>query len=149
MENTRDIVVVLSALAVAFFAWLGLRTWRRELIGRARFETARNMMRLGFELKSNFARVRLSPAYAYEWADRVPREDETDAESKVLNDWHVKTKRGNFLIDSLNKIIEVQWEAEILFDDTAIQTVRDAVQSYGESYAKLSSAVAEYYERLY
>ncbi len=146
MEYAGDVVLALSAVAVAFFAWLGLRTWRRELIGRARFETARNMMRLGFELTANFTRVRHNPTYAYEWADRVPREDETDAESKVLKECHARTKRGNLLSDSLNKIIEVQWEAEILFDEISAQSVRDAVKLYRESYVELSTAVAEYFD---
>ncbi len=146
MEYARDVVVVLSALAIAFFAWLGLQAWRKELIGRARFETARSMMRLGFELEANFARVRSQLIYAYEWADRTPQADETDAESEVLNQWHVRMKRGNFVIDSLIKVTEAKWEAEILFDDTAIEAVRDAVKSYRECYAELSSAVAEYFD---
>ncbi len=146
MEYARDVIVSVSAVAVAVFAWLGLQTWRKELIGRARFETARNMAHMGFLLRSSFAHVRYNPTYTYEWADRVPREDETDAESEVLNEQHARTKRGNLLVDSLNKIFEVQWEAEILFDETSAQSVRDAVESYSKSYAELSTAVAEYFD---
>ena len=47
---------------------------------------------------------------------------------------------------SLNKIKEAKWEAEILFGDTAIQAIRDAVKSYGESYVDLSVAIEEYFD---
>jgi len=43
----KDIVLGLSAVAVALIAWQGLKTWRKELTGKARFETARNLMHHG------------------------------------------------------------------------------------------------------
>ena len=146
LEYARDVVVALSALAIALFAWRGLQAWRKELIGRARFETARSMVRLGFELEANFARVRSQQIYAYEWADRESQADETSAESQVLNQWHARIKLSKFLTDSLNKVRRAEWEAAILFDEPAIQAIRDAVKSYRESYTDLSTAISEYYD---
>jgi threonine/homoserine/homoserine lactone efflux protein len=37
----KDVVLGISAVAVAFLAWLGLQTWRRELTGEER-NTPRN-----------------------------------------------------------------------------------------------------------
>ena len=149
LSIVRDVVLGLSAIAVAFFAWLGLKTWRRELTGRARFETARNMMRIGFELKDNFGLVRHISTKSYEYADRTTQAEESDAESQVLNEWHVKTKRLNSVVESLKKIIEVQWEAEILLNEISVQSIKEAIQSYRESYGDLSSAIETYFEIRY
>ena len=43
-------------------------------------------------------------------------------------------------------MVEVQWEAEILLDESSIQDVKEAVKSYRESYADLSSAVSSYFD---
>jgi chromate transport protein ChrA len=41
-----DIVVGFSALVVAIVAFFGLRTWRKELTGKAKYEIARNIVTL-------------------------------------------------------------------------------------------------------
>jgi len=142
---SRDILLGLSAIAVAVFAWIGLRTWRRELTGKARFETARSMMRLGYELKDAFDKARHFITESYESWDRISI-DESKAESQVLNEWHARRNRLNSVAESLNKMIEVQWEAEVLFDESSIQDIKEVVRSYRESYADLSSAVSSYFD---
>ncbi len=142
----KDVVFGLSAIAVAFFAWLGLRTWRKELIGKARFEVTRNMWHSASGLRSSFEQVRNPFTSSIEWADRAPQTGETAAESQVLNEWHAKAKLFKGVIDNLNRIIEVQWEAEILFDEDSVQSIKDAVKSYRGSYADLSSAISAYFD---
>lgn len=146
ISTVKDVVLGLSAIAVALLAWLGLKTWKRELTGKARFETARNMMRLGFELKANFGWVRHPITKSYEYADRTTQDEESGGESQELNEWYAKTNRLNSVIESLNKIIEVQWEAEILLDESSVQYIKEAVKSYRESYADLGSAISTYFE---
>jgi len=63
---SKDILLGLSAVAVAAFAWIGLRAWRRELTGKAKFDNARSMMRLGSELKDAFDRARNPFTKVYE-----------------------------------------------------------------------------------
>ena len=53
-----DIVVGLCAVVVAVVAFFGLRTWRKELTGKAQFEVARDMMLLGLKLDADFQWVR-------------------------------------------------------------------------------------------
>ena len=146
MEFTRDLLLALSAVAVAFLAWLGLKTWRKELTGRAKFEIARSMMHSGVELKARFEWVRHPFTQIYEWRERVPADKETEAEAQQLNEWYAKAKRLNLLVESLNKVVEGEWEAGILLDESSTITVKEAVQSYRASYADLSSAISTYFE---
>jgi len=142
----KDVFLGLSAIAIAFFAWLGLRTWRKELTGKAKFETARNIMQLGLELKQRLGWVRHPFTSPSEYVDRTTLVEESDAISHVFNEWHVKTKRFNSVVESLNKIIEAQWEAEILLDESSIQSIKESVKSYRESYADLASAIEVYFD---
>ncbi len=142
----KDAVLGLSAIAVVVFAWKGLKTWRRELTGRAKFETARSMMRLGFELRANCEAVRNPVTRSSEWDDRIPQDEETQAQAQVLNEWYAKAKRLNFVIESLNKVMEIKWEAEILLDESSVESIKEAVRSYRESYVDLSSAIETYFD---
>ncbi|MBA7656928.1 hypothetical protein ES703_64857 [subsurface metagenome] len=146
ISTIKDVFLGLSAVAVAIFAWLGLRTWRKELTGRAKFEFTRSMMHSCFELRAKFAGVRHPITKLYEWAERVPADKETEAEAQQLNEWYAKTQRLNLVIESLNKIIEGEWEAKILLDESSIKLIEEAVQSYRESYADLSSAISTYFD---
>jgi len=145
----KDIFLGLSAIAIAVLAWLGLKTWRRELTGKAKFETARNMMHIGYKLKADLEFVRNPFTYSYESADRTKQSEESDNESQVLDEWHAKSKRLNPVTESLNKLIELQWESEILLDEHDVQSIKEAVQSFRESYAELSSAISSYFDTTY
>ena len=50
----KDILVSISAIIVAGAAIWGLRTWRKELTGKAKFDIARNIMRLALKLEGDF-----------------------------------------------------------------------------------------------
>ena len=131
---------------MAFFAWLGLKTWRRELIGKEKFETARRMMHVGFEVKDRFEWVRNIFTRSNEWTERVPQPTETEPVRQILNEWYAKSKRLELLHDSIQQLIEVRWEAEILFDDKDVASVKEAVQTLIDSYADISSAVSSYFD---
>lgn len=55
---TSDVIVGLSAIFVAILAFLGLRAWRKELIGKAKFEAARNVLLLARKVTSDFTNAR-------------------------------------------------------------------------------------------
>ena len=146
MEYARDVVVVLSALAVAFFAWLGLRAWKKELTGKARFETANHMWRLGSEFSARLTGIRLFRPRPIEWADRVSSQEETYHVTAVLNDRYAIEKRLVSVRESLDKIIQVQWEAELLLSESSAQSVKEVVQSYGEIFFEMVSAVVVFFD---
>ncbi len=146
MEYIRDVVVALSASVVAIVAWLGLRAWKKELTGKARFETANHMWRLGSEFSARLTGIRLFRPRPIEWADRVPSKKETYRESEVLNDRHAIEKRLISVRESLDKIIQVQWEAELLLSESSAQSVKEVVQSYGEIFLEIVSAVIVFFD---
>ena len=146
MEYARDVVVALSAGTVAIVALLGLRAWKKELTGKARFETANHMWRLGSEFSARVTGIRLFRPNPVEWTDRVPPQGESYRVSGVLNDRHAIDKRLISVRESLDKIIQVQWEAELLLSESSAQSVKEVVQSYGEIFLEIASAVVVLYD---
>ena len=146
MEYARDVVVALSAGTVAIVAVLGLRAWKKELTGKARFETANHMWRLGSEFSARLTGIRLFRPRSIEWADRVPSQEETYRVSEVLNDRHAIEKRLISVRESLDKIIQVQWEAELLLSESSAQSVKEVVQSYGGIFLEIVSAVIVFFD---
>lgn len=146
IELVRDIVVGVSAIVVAVVAFFGLRTWRRELTGKAKFDVARNMMLLGFKLRADFQWVRHISTSSWEFAGRQQQENESEDASRVLNEWYAKRSRLQPLIENLQKFQEAGWEAEIVLGEDSSRHVLEAITVFRESYGDLSSAIESYFE---
>lgn len=142
----KDIFLGLSALAIAGIAWKGLGAWRNELSGKARFETARTIMRLGNGFRSNYHSARFVITVSGESTDRQVLPNETPDETIVRNEWHARAKRLNCVVDDLNKLREAEWEAEILFGEKIFLSVKKSIQSYRSKFAELSSAISSYFD---
>jgi hypothetical protein len=141
-----DIIVSISALSVAVIAFFGLRTWRKELTGKAKFNLARDLMLLGLKLQAHFEGARGLFTSSAEFIDRPRKEDETPDVSQVLDEWYARANRLKPLHENLIKIQEASWEAKILFDEDASEAVSEAVFVYRHNFAELSSAVSSYFD---
>jgi hypothetical protein len=141
-----DIVVGVSALGVAVIAFFGLRTWRRELTGKAKFTVARDVMLLGFKLKAHFEDARNPFTYSTEFAGRSWQESESPGVSQVLNEWYARANRLKPLQENLIKIQEASWEAQILLGEDSSKFISEAVTVYRRSFGELSSAIYSYFE---
>ena len=103
---TSDIVVGVSAIALAVAALYGLHTWRKELTGKARFEVARNAMLLGLKLKGDFEWARNPLTSSGEHAARSRQENESPKVSGVLDEWYARDRRLAPLREDLAKLQE-------------------------------------------
>ena len=141
-----NIVVGVSALGVAVIAFFGLRTWRKELTGKAKFALARDVMLLGFKLKAHFEDARNPFTYSTESAGRSWQESESPGVSQVLNEWYARANRLKPLQENLIKIQEASWEAQILLREDSSKSISEAVTVYRRSFGELSSAISSYFE---
>ena len=141
-----DIVIGACAIGVAVIAFFGLRTWRKELAGKAKFALARDVMLLGFKLKAHFEDARNPFTYSTESAGRSRKEDETPNVSQVLDEWYARANRLKPLHENLIKIQEASWEAQILLREDSSKSVSEAVTVYRRSFGELSSAIHSYFE---
>lgn len=142
----KDILVGISAIIVAGAAIWGLRTWRKELTGKAKFDIARNIMRLALKLEGDFEWVRHPLSRSWESAERKKKDNETPAETQLLDEWYVRSGRLRPLVENLQKLQELALEAEVLLGEEASSQVSEAMQTLRESYATLSTAIENYFE---
>lgn len=141
-----DIAVGVSALTVAGVAFFGVRRWRKELTGKAKFDAARNVMLLGFRLNAGFESARNPFTYSTEYTGRSRQENEPSDVSQVLDEWYARGSRLKPLQEDLVKIQETSWEAEILLGEDSSKRVSEAITVYRRSYAELSAAIYSYFE---
>lgn len=141
-----DIIVGVSAAIVAIVVFFGLRTWRKELTGKATFDIARNIMLLGIKLDADFQRVRHPIISSMEFIDRQRKEDESKEESSLLNEWHARWTRLRPLFENLQKLQELGWEAEVVMNEESGKQVLEAIKIFKESYATLITAIEFYFE---
>jgi len=140
-----DIVIGVCALVVAIIAFLGLRTWRKELTGRAKFDVARSVMLLCLKLTAGFEAARNPFTFSTEYASRLRQENESSSVSQVLDEWYARANHLRSLQEDLIEIQEAAWEAEILFEEDSGKEVSEAIRIYRHSYAELSSAISSYF----
>jgi hypothetical protein len=141
-----DIAIGASAIFVAVMAFLGLRTWRKELTGKAKFALARDVMLLGFKLKAHFEDARNPFTYSTESGGRSRKEDETPNVSQVLDEWYARASRLKPLQEDLIKIQEASWEAQILLSEDSSKSVSEAVTVYRSNFGELVSAIHSHFE---
>lgn len=146
IEVISDIIVGLSAVVVAVFAALGLNAWRRELTGKAKFELAKRLVFLAIKLKAGFGWARRWDTYSGEYASRERRRDESQEESRVLDEWYARERRLERLRPDLAELEQAGWEAEILLEEDKSKQVQEVVRVFREAWAELDTAVYEYFD---
>ena len=140
-----DIIVALSAAFVAAMAFLGLNRWRKELGGKAKFELARNIMLLSLKVEANFQWARNPGNVAWESTERKRKDNESQEEAQLLDQWYARVRRLQPLSENLQRLQELGWEAEVLLAAESGKQVSEAIKVFRECWAGLSTAIEEYF----
>jgi hypothetical protein len=111
---TKDIIVSIAAIVTAGAAVYGFRTWRRELTGKARFETARSMMRAAFDLRDALENARAPWVDASEFPPVTDNDQSTPAlRADALR--HAYNKRWKPVYSAMTAFRDKSAEAEVIF----------------------------------
>ena len=137
----KDIFLGVSAIIVAVVGIIGLTTWKSQLKGKAEFDIARTIMRSAFALRKDFESATFPLSSSVECADRIKRPDESEGESRALDEWHIRRKRLRPLDEHLYELREADWEAEAILDADASGQVSKSITGLRRSYGDLVSAI--------
>ncbi len=143
-----EFVSMLSATLVGVAAIVGvagLWKWRSETIGKARFQVARNMIRLTLQFRAEFKSARNPLTLPHEWADRKRDDNESPAEGNVLNEFFARGKRLERLSETILKLNELGWEVEVVLSEHDAKLI----QPFIDSYMKLKVSFDSYFRERY
>jgi len=143
---SSDIAVFVSAIIVATAALIGVKTWRRELTGKARFEVARRVMFLSYKFCEDFKSARSPFTFSYEHIERKVEEIEQPAITEVRNQWFARSQRLRPVVEDLSRLQEAQWEARIILGANAASCITEAFETFRQAYAEVSSAISTYFD---
>jgi len=141
MSDIANIVVSVSAVVTAGVAVYGVRSWRKEMTGRARFEIARKLMFEAIKVREDFSWARFPLSSSEEYVGRPKAEDESPKVTMVLNDWHVRRRRTEALNADFRQLQSIAWEAEVVLDDNTGSDIRQLVLDLRGCYGELVTAI--------
>ena len=136
------IITACGAIAAAKF---GLGAWRKEMHGKAKFEIARESVRLAYESRHRFESAR-SVVFPSEAADRKRSPSEEEGERKLRDEQFARMRRMDNLATTLIRMREVVWESQVLFGHQIACKLQELNTQYGKVFQKLSSAIIAYYD---
>jgi len=91
--NLADYITSISVLISAIAFVVGVNAWKREYIGRRRIELAENVLALFYEAQDAIREIRSPFGYYGEGATRTHSENETEEETRRLDNAFVVFER--------------------------------------------------------
>ncbi len=142
-----DISVAVSAIVVAVVALLGLRAWRAQMVGRAKYDAARRMVLAAIRVEFLFAEARLQWQHSSSKEGCVQSLSSTRRESGLLEWWHRYHGWFRKLVDQLAELREATWECDVVLDPDAMAHLAEHSASLADAYKRLAAAASEYYQQ--
>ena len=137
---------IVAACGAIKAAKVGISGWREEMYGKAKFEIAREAIRLAYEARHCFKSAR-SAVSSSEAAGRDRKSNETKGETKLLDEQFARMRRMDKLATVLIRMRAIVWESQFLFRHYAADKMYESSTQYEDGFSKLSSAIISYYQR--
>jgi hypothetical protein len=93
LKTLPSIVQAVSILVTSIFAIISLRAWRRQLIGKRRFEVAEEVILAAHRAQGALEWIRNGFSFSTEAEDRPKPSGETENEARLRDSYYVPLKR--------------------------------------------------------
>jgi len=138
-----DLALAVAALITAGTAVLGLRSWRREVHGRARFEAARGLARATYALRNELERVRSPFISATEFPEGYfSRASTATADENAKAYSHLFARRWEPLWQALKDFDAQTLEAEVFWGQQARTASDSLIRAVTQLQAATESFIA-------
>ncbi len=115
----KDVVVAAAAAFAAYFAYLGLSTWRRELKGKSEYQLAKDVLKSVYKVREAFKHVRHPAIYQYEYPEgmtdhhgHLKQENKHEGTAHVYEERWKKMDEAFSELESYHLDAQVEWGAE-------------------------------------
>lgn len=126
ISATKDVLVAAAAVTAAVVGILGLRSWRRELHGRAAYDQARRLMRAVYKVRNAVQFVRRGLIGGDEWPADAPGtlQGAVDPGFHQRLREHVYSTRWGKVSEAVSELEAEALEAEVLWGQDAVQMLQ-------------------------
>ena len=140
----KDVLVGLSAVSAAVFAYLGLTTWRKELKGKAEYQLAKEVLKSVYKVREAFKHVRKFVIYRYEYPEEML---DYHGNLKMEHDYegtaHVYEKRCEVMAEAFRELEEHHLEAQVEWGSE----FQDVIEKLRSCKAEILIAIDQMLER--
>ena len=144
LQDWTSVVEIAFYVVTGACVVIGLRSWRNEMKGRARYEAAKQFVAGAYRIRDAINRARSAYMAAEEWQDRQPVEGEMANEARVAESYFAYARRFNQVLDEVRGWYPALVQAEALFGSRVKELARDV----NYVVAQLHAAVHFYHEDL-
>ena len=124
-----DMMVGVSAVIVAIIAYFGLEAWKRELKGRATYQTAKELLKAVYEVRNAFEYVRSQAVYADDYPPELCNTSGDLLFSKQLEGARAKYKKRVQVLDrSFSKLGDNLLSAQVEWGEDFREKISDLIQ---------------------
>jgi len=147
----RDILMALSGISVAFIAWYGLKSWKKELKGKTQFKLIRDILKILSQIEREFYSARY-PLISFSEANNQSKEEDTGrviqlrAITRLQKEWSLRKTCTSNINNKLLELQELTGEAEILISEEHSILISDTITELWKCYADLTTALDAYFE---
>jgi hypothetical protein len=126
ISATKDVLVGLSAVSAAVFAYLGLTTWRKELKGKAEYQLAKDVLKSVYKVREAFKHVRNPAIYQYEYPeDMTDHHGHLRREHAYKGTAYVYENRWKVMAEAFNELEEHHLEAQVEWGPQFQDVIKD------------------------
>ena len=140
-----DVGVGLAGFVAAGIGFFGYGAWKREMVGKATYEVAKDAVRKAFAFRSAFHEARKFVVVPAEWSDREKQPGELPAVSKVLDKKYAAMQRGIGLQKARNDLQAACWEVEVAIKEPPESLFHD----FNELYLLFARSLHSYFDHEY
>ena len=116
-----DVLESISIITVAGVAIYGIKTWRRELIGKKKHDLAEEVLTLFYQARDVFYSIRNPMGYEGEGTSRKAGKNETWREKNVLDQAYVVMERFKDHQEVFNRLNVLRYKFMALFGKNKIK----------------------------
>lgn len=142
LETIHTLVEIAFFVVAGATALLGLRTWSRELRGRAEYDLARRVLTGAYRVRDRIRECQSPFSVAAEWRDFKPDPEESAERQGVSRSYFMYGHRFNRVLDAL-----AAWESDVLEAEAVFgEGARGACQGISRIASELNAAIQSYHQ---
>ena len=144
LENAKIIIETVFYCVTGTAVLVGLGTWKAALKGRAKYNTAKNVIAGAYRVRDAIKACQSPMMTPGEWASREASENETENEKDTYNSHYAYSRRFDHVIDEVSAWYPSIVESEALFGPGA----RELTEKIEHAARRLRTAIDMHHRTL-